>query len=416
MSSTAQVRDVLREVAAGFDASLITASDAVTIAGECAEIERLAAGMRMAAAGRVAESGMWKAKGHRSPADWLAATSRCPVREAAAVLDTAKQLIDLPATAAAVRSGDLTPSQAGQVASAATVAPQAEGDLLWTAAHASHKGLRDAAQKIRASADHRNRATLDTAIHAARYLRPGVDDEGAFRLGLRGTTTAGARFMELLKPYLEKVFVEGRKNGNRDAFEARAFDALFAMAEAAHTQSNADGASGSSLPGGSNTKVIVRIDYSALIRGYPVTGETVEIAGLGPVSVDCVKAMMQDAFLAAVVTKGVDVASVVHYGRKFTAHQRTALEAVVAQECTNIACNQTVALELDHVDPWATTHESRIGSAEWLCKHDHDLKTHHGYRLEPGTGRRRLLAPTQPDPPPDPPPHAVGRDPTVARR
>ncbi|HEY4418601.1 MAG TPA: DUF222 domain-containing protein [Pseudonocardia sp.] len=412
---------MLREVAAGFDASVITASDAVAIAGECAEIERLASGIRMAAAGRVAESGMWKAKGHRSPADWLAATSRCPVREAAAVLDTAKQLHGLPATAAAVRSGNLTPSQAGQVTSAAVLAPQAEADLLWTAAHASHKGLRDAAQKVRAGADDRNRATLDAAIHAARYVRTGVDEEGAFRLGVRGTTTAGARFLELFKPYLEKVFVDGRKNGSRDAFEARAFDALFAMAEAAHARSDAGagagaGAGGSSLPGGSNTKVIVRIDYSALIRGYPVTGETVEIAGLGPVSVDCVKAMMQDAFLAAVVTKGVDVANVVHYGRKFTAHQRTALEAVVAQECTNIACNQTVALELDHVDPWANTHESRISSAEWLCKHDHDLKTHHGYRLEPGTGRRRLLAPREPNPPPRPPPHAVGRDPTVARR
>ena len=33
-----------------------------------------------------------------------------------------------------------------------------------------------------------------------------------------------------------------------------------------------------------------------------------------------------DAFLAAVVTKGVDVASVVHLGRKPTVYQETALD------------------------------------------------------------------------------------------
>jgi hypothetical protein len=135
----------------------------------------------------------------------------------------------------------------------------------------------------------------------------------------------------------------------------------------------------------------------------------VEIAGLGPVSVDCVKELMNDAFIAAVLMKGADVARVAHLGRHFTAKQRTALQAVVPQGCTNIACNQTVALELDHREPWADTHTTRVTSADWLCKHDHDLKTHHGYRLAPGAGRRPFLAPDDPDPPPE----GGSRDPTT---
>ncbi|MGQ0520445.1 MAG: hypothetical protein ACT4PX_04725, partial [Actinomycetota bacterium] len=65
-------------------------------------------------------------------------------------------------------------------------------------------------------------------------------------------------------------------------------------------------------------KVLVRIDWDALVRGWPIEGEVCEIAGLGPVAVSVVRAMIEsgDAFLAAVVTKGVDVATVAHLGRR----------------------------------------------------------------------------------------------------
>jgi hypothetical protein len=47
--------------------------------------------------------------------------------------------------------------------------------------------------------------------------------------------------------------------------------------------------------------------------------------------------MMADAFLAAVVTDGVDVRSVVHLGRNDTAHQRTALEVRDANASSRVA-------------------------------------------------------------------------------
>lgn len=82
------------------------------------------------------------------------------------------------------------------------------------------------------------------------------------------------------------------------------------------------------MPGGANTKVIVRIDHTALLRGHAQAGETVEVAGLGPVPVATVQALMDDAFVAAVVTRGHDVVNAAHLGRGVNAHQRTALEAI----------------------------------------------------------------------------------------
>ena len=77
------------------------------------------------------------------------------------------------------------------------------------------------------------------------------------------------------------------------------------------------------LPGGNNVKVIVLVDHAALLRGHTVAGETCEIAGLGPVSVDTVRhLLLDDPFLAVVVKKGKQVLNVAHHGRGRRVHPR----------------------------------------------------------------------------------------------
>ena len=73
---------------------------------------------------------------------------------------------------------------------------------------------------------------------------------------------------------------------------------------------------------------MTRVDLSALLRGYPTDGETCEVAGFGPVSVQAVRDLMEsgDPFLKAVVTKGKDVVNVTHLGRRPNAHQKSALD------------------------------------------------------------------------------------------
>ena len=153
------------------------------------------------------------------------------------------------------------------------------------------------------------------------------------------------------------------------------------------------------VPGGDNVKVIVNVDHTALLRGHTTAGETCEIAGIGPVSVHAVRDILRnDPFLAVVVRKGRNVIAVAHHGRGLNAHQRTAIEANGVR-CTNIACNRTVAIQIDHRIPYATDPTTHLDNTDPLCTTCHQLKTHHQHHLEPGRGPRRLLPPDHPDNP-----------------
>ncbi len=151
--------------------------------------------------------------------------------------------------------------------------------------------------------------------------------------------------------------------------------------------------------------ILVRIDWDALIRGYPITGEMSEIAGYGPVPVSVIDDIMAtgDPFLAAVVTKGNDVINVAHLGRRHTAHQRTAM-AWRDPMCCVEGCTATIGLEHDHRHDWATTKVTLLAWSDRLCGHHHDLKTHHGWRLVTGHGKRAMVPPGHPDHPGDDPP------------
>ena len=135
---------------------------------------------------------------------------------------------------------------------------------------------------------------------------------------------------------------------------------------------------------------------AALMRGHPIEGEVCEVTGVGPVPVPAVRRWIaDDAFVAAILTKGVDVRSVVHLGRQATALQRTALEWL-APECCVRGCPNQARLEIDHERDWARTHHTTLDELDHLCAHHHRMKTRHGHRLEPGTGKRRMLPPSTP--------------------
>jgi hypothetical protein len=141
-----------------------------------------------------------------------------------------------------------------------------------------------------------------------------------------------------------------------------------------------------------NIKVIVRIDYDALRRGWAEGDEVCEIDGLGPVPVAAARALLDDAFVAAVLTKGTDIRKVVHLGRRPTALQQTALQWR-DPTCAVDGCPNRLGLEIDHNTGWCHTHTTELDDLAPLCHHHHWLKTYEGWRLEPGPGPRRLLPP-----------------------
>ena len=364
-------------VVAGLDAATLTGPDAAALTAVFVRGERLCGAGKTLVAGRAADTSVWRQAGDRSAAHWLARQSGTTVGSAAATLDTAARMDLLPGTDRAFRSGRLSELQAREITSAAASRPQAEDRLLQVAQHDSVQGLRDACRAVTAGGGTDEAARM-AAIHRGRYFKHWLDPDGAGRLDARMTPDALAVVVAEVEARTGAIFDQARAEGRREPYHAYQADALVAMARAAQT----DGGAGS----GPAVAARVLVDHAALIRGWAEPGETCEIAGVGPVPVATATAMMADAFLAAVVTDGVDVYTVAHLGRTVTAHQRTALE-VRDRECVVPGCHQTGHLEIDHVDGWAQTGITKLDRLARLCHFHHAQKTYDGYRLEGTPGQ-----------------------------
>jgi len=145
---------------------------------------------------------------------------------------------------------------------------------------------------------------------------------------------------------------------------------------------------------GLDTKILIRVDHAALTRGGIADDEVCEIAGVGPVPVSHVRSLIEagDPFIATLVTKGVDVTTVAHAGRRANAVQTTALDWA-QPGCSNETCDNTVGLEVDHRHDYAHTRTTFLPWLDRLCSADHDKKTRLGWALVHGTGRRAFVAP-----------------------
>lgn len=104
-----------------------TAAKLVEVFGR---IERLGAAGKALAARRVADSGVWKKDGDRSPAHWLAKKVGTGVGQAVATIETARRITELPETLEAVKAGELSEVQAKEVVQAASAIPSKEKELL----------------------------------------------------------------------------------------------------------------------------------------------------------------------------------------------------------------------------------------------------------------------------------------------
>ena len=363
----------LKESVAEAEPQTLEGKSAMAMMEIYAEAERVAAAGKALMARRVADSGAWRSSGEKSPAHWMASKTGTSVGQAVNVLETAARLTELPQTEQALRSGELSETQAKEIASAAAAAPGKEGDLLKVAAKEDLLTLKERCARVKAAtvADESERYSR---VHRRRRLRTWTDQEGAFRLDAVLTPDSGAKVMAALEPYRERVFRAARKQGRREPYEAYAADALVEMAE--------NSGSGSNKPDRMNPKNMVHVfvDHAALVRGHTEDGEMCEIAGVGPVPVATARALAADAWLKVLVSDGVDIKTVSHPGRTIPARIRTALVAR-GYVCARPGCGTRRHLQIDHIKPVEEGGPTELVNLDWLCPHDHYLKTHKGYVL-----------------------------------
>ena len=147
-----------------------------------------------------------------------------------------------------------------------------------------------------------------------------------------------------------------------------------------------------SVPRRTDAKLILRVDATALRRGHTEPGELCDIAGIGPVPVAALREFLPDAAIEAVITNGIDVFNVTSFSRRANARQQTALQ-LLNIGCSREGCNTTTHLQVDHRVDWHKIKITELANLDWLCPHDHHLKTHEGWQLEPGTGKRPMRPP-----------------------
>jgi hypothetical protein len=213
-----ELREALGHYAAGFDAGLISPGHAARVVDHAAAVEKMAATLKALAAARVAETGLWRQGGDRSPAHELARRTGTHVGDAARALGTGKALKDLADTQAAAKRGELSAEQAAAIADAVSADPSSEAKLLDKARRACLKELKDECARTKAAACPDPEAKR-RRIHQGRYLRSYTDSEGAFNLHFKNNPEVGAEVMAALEPIRDRLFRKARSEGRREPLE-----------------------------------------------------------------------------------------------------------------------------------------------------------------------------------------------------
>ena len=97
------------------------------------------------------------------------------------------------------------------------------------------------------------------------------------------------------------------------------------------------------------------------------------------------------------------LANVTHLGRSATVAQQVALWWQ-SPTCDVAGCTRTRRLQVDHRYEWNKDRRTRLDNLDHPCEHHHRLKTHDGWALVPGTGRRAMVPPDDPRHPNNSPP------------
>ena len=144
-------------------------------------------------------------------------------------------------------------------------------------------------------------------------------------------------------------------------------------------------------------QLIIRVDLDTLLRGVAIEGELCEIPGYGPIPVSLIRDLKanDNVFVSAVLTKSKQIIGVYRDRRRPNLYQQTALDFLYPT-CAAAGCNRKAGLEYEHRQEWSKTHYTVYDLMDRLCWHHHQQKTHQGWKLVNGSGKRPFVPPTDP--------------------
>jgi len=376
---------VFRRFGADFDFSVVSGEDAVGFLSFICAHEKVVAGIKMLCARRIDETRSWARSGHCSAASLLAKESGEPVGTAKRLLETASEVASLPGVEHAVRNGGLSPSQAGQIASAVKADPTSERKLLETAGTGSFSDLKTLSGRVRAAADTDPMESY-RKVHNSRYLRRWTTPDGAFNLQARLTPDAGAKLWARIEDETDLLHKEARRARCGDRFEALQADALVALATS-DTQSTP------------TTQIFLNVDAAALLRGHITPGELCEIDGAGPIPVEIAETLFPAAYVKTIVKNGTDVKTISHHSRAISPTLKTAVKTRDHGTCVVPGCDNHRYTETDHIITYAQGGKTRLDNLATLCTWHHRQKTLHGWQITHTNNQWHWKPPPQPPQP-----------------
>ncbi len=226
--------------------------------------------------------------------------------------------------------------------------------------------VKDTARKLRLDAI--DPEELFAKQHAAREFVHWKDDLGMIRVRGALPPSVGVSFVNRLDAETDRERRAAKRAGRLESRAAHAADAFVRMLDGAGK-------------GKARTADLVIVqDLRAFRRGHAHPGELSHIIGGGPIPVRVARELAKDAFLKVVLHDGVNIHTVVHFGRRRPAELNTALElggppGFDGVTCCELGCDRKYGLEWDHVDPVANHGPTSAENLQPRCWPHHQDKT-----------------------------------------
>ncbi|HEV8626959.1 MAG TPA: HNH endonuclease signature motif containing protein [Acidimicrobiia bacterium] len=428
--------DALHAALVSFQPEAYSGEDCATLVEKLAAVEKVSAAARVRAAAQAGECGAHRERGFANVSDWMARATGSTAGSAKAALDTSAALESQPEAKAALEAGELSFAQARELVKTEAAVPGSTAGLLDVAKGQSLRTLREQAR------DRRLRAIdpeeLHVLQHAAMYHRHWTTALGTIAYAGELPPEIGIPFTNILDAETDRLWLKAHEDANRHNAAGQqnlggaATDSVGDIGDAGAAGSGAAGsrAAGSGIGDSGGAKVEVRrsalaaqafvrmmengggigkanradlvivCDLRAYRRGHAHEGEPCHIVGGGPIPVSLARELGRDSFLKAVLHTGTEIHTIAHFGRKYPAVLRTALDLGAPPDfngnvCAAPGCDRCYHLQRDHIDPVANGGLTSYVNNQPLCPPDHRIKTERDRKA--GLLRRKELRSRRPD-------------------
>jgi hypothetical protein len=368
--------DVLFAALIAFQPEVYSGEGCAVLVEKLAALEKVSAAARVGAAARAGECGAHRERGFAEVSDWMARATGSTAGSAKAALETVTALESLPDAKAALEAGELSFAQARELVKTEAAVPGSTAALLDVAKSESFRTLKEKARDRRVRAI--DPEELHARQHAAMHHRTWINALGNVAYSGELPPELGIPIRNVLDAETDRLWRKAYQDANQRGDDAGAKDLRrSALAAQAFVRMMENGGGKAKA---NHADMVIVCDLRAYRRGHAHDGEPCHIVGGGPIPVSLAKELGHDAFLKAVLHTGTEIHTIAHFGRRYPAVLRTALELGAPPDfkgnvCAAPGCDRQYRLQNDHIDPVANDGVTSYLNNQKLCLPDHRIKT-----------------------------------------